>query len=87
MTEQDCLEYCYSKNFKWEEDGIELYKVLDRVSCWCCANKNKKELNNMLKYLPNYYLDNIRLLKQIKKNNKKNSIVVEKAKEQFLKMF
>lgn len=87
MTEADCLEYCYKNGFYWEEDGIRLYDILDRVSCWCCANKNKKELDNMLKYLPNYYLDNIRLLKQIKKNNKKNSIVVEKAKEQFLKMF
>lgn len=86
MEEKDCLEYCYSKNFKWEEDGIELYKVLDRVSCWCCANKNRKELDNMKEYLPQYYLKRIDLLKKIKQNNKKG-VVVEKAKEQFLKMF
>lgn len=42
MTEKDCLKYCYEKGFKWDENGIELYSILDRVSCWCCANKNLK---------------------------------------------
>lgn len=73
MTEQDCLEYCYRKGFFWEENGVQLYDVLDRVSCWCCANKNKKELENMRVFLPNYYLKYIDLLKQIKQNNKKRS--------------
>lgn len=86
MTEADCLEYCHSKDFRWLEDGIELYSVLDRVSCWCCANKNKKELENMRLHLPKYYLKNIDLLKQIKENNKKG-IVVKKARQQFMKMF
>lgn len=86
MTEKDCLEYCYKQEYEWKENGIRLYDVLDRVSCWCCANKNKKELDNMFKYLPEYYLKNIELLKQIKNNNKKG-IVVDKAKEQFIKMF
>lgn len=39
MTENDCLQYCYSKGFSWTENGIPLYSILDRVSCWCCANK------------------------------------------------
>lgn len=86
MTEKDCLEYCYKKGFYWYENGIRLYDVLDRVSCWCCANKNKKELENMLYYLPEYYIKNIMLLKQIKKANKKG-IVVKKAQEHFMKMF
>lgn len=73
MTEKDCLEYCYNKGFYWEENGVRLYDVLDRVSCWCCANKNKKELENMRKYLPEYYLKYIELLKKIKENNKKRS--------------
>ena len=42
MTEGDCLTYCYSKGFDWVESGIDLYSVLNRVSCWCCCNKNKK---------------------------------------------
>lgn len=52
MTEKDCLEYCYSKGWSWKQDGIDLYQILDRVSCWCCRNKNLKELRNIYKYLP-----------------------------------
>ena len=55
MTEQDCLDYCRQKGFNWNEDGVDLYTILDRVSCWCCSNKNKKELTNIKKHLPNYW--------------------------------
>lgn len=55
MTEKDCLQYCYDKGFNWLEDGIELYSILDRVSCWCCCNKNLKELKNYYKHLPKYW--------------------------------
>lgn len=55
MQESDCLAYCYRNGFDWKEDGIELYEILDRVSCWCCANKNLKELRNMYHYLPKYW--------------------------------
>ena len=55
MTEKDCLEYCYSKGYSWLEDGIDLYSILDRVSCWCCANKNIKELRAYYKHLPTYW--------------------------------
>ena len=87
MTEKECLEYCYDNGYEWVEDGKRLYEIFDRVSCWCCANKNKKELENMRKYLPRYYLERIELLKQIKENNKRGSIVIKNAKEQFMKMF
>ena len=55
MTEADCLAYCRSKGVKWLEGNIDLYDILDRVSCWCCANKNKKELYAYYKYLPKYW--------------------------------
>lgn len=55
MTEKDCLDYCYSKGWNWEMNNIDLYKILDRVSCWCCRNKNLKELKNIYKYLPNIW--------------------------------
>lgn len=55
MTEADCLEYCRNKGYNWIEDGIDLYSILDRVSCWCCANKNLKELRNYYHYLPEYW--------------------------------
>ena len=49
------LQYCYTKGFVWCEDGVRLYELLDRVSCWCCGNKNLKELKNMYLYLPWYW--------------------------------
>ena len=55
MTEKDCLQYCYDHDIHWIEDGIELYSILDRVSCWCCRNKNLKELEAMYNYLPTYW--------------------------------
>ena len=55
MTEKDCLKYCYDRGYTWEEDGVRLYDILDRVSCWCCGNKNLKELKNMYLYLPEYW--------------------------------
>lgn len=55
MTEAECLQYCYDRGFNWLEDGVELYTILDRVSCWCCSNKNLKELKNYYKHLPKYW--------------------------------
>ena len=55
MTEKECLNYCYEEGFNWNENGILLYSILDRVSCWCCSNKNLKELRNYYKFLPTYW--------------------------------
>ena len=55
MTEKDCLTYALEKGYSWIENGVDLYKILARVSCWCCGNKNKKELTNIKLYLPEYY--------------------------------
>ena len=55
MTEKDCLQYCKDNGFSWNEDGIDLYDVLDRVSCWCCRNKNLKELKAIWQFLPKYW--------------------------------
>lgn len=55
MTENDCLTYCYEHGWNWDENGVELYSVLERVSCWCCQNKNLKELKNIYMYLPEYW--------------------------------
>lgn len=54
-TETDALRLCYENGIRWEQDGIDLYYVLDRVSCWCCQNKNAKELEAMREHLPRYY--------------------------------
>lgn len=71
MTESDCLFYCHEKGWFWFEESlygmIELYSILDRVSCWCCANKNLKELRNIRKYLPKYWSELQNLQAQIEK--------------------
>ena len=55
MTEKDALSYCRMKGFDWLEGEIDLYDIMDRVSCWCCRNNNLKELRNMYHYLPKYW--------------------------------
>ena len=55
MTEADCLAYCYERGFFWEEEGVRLYDILDRVSCWCCKNKNRRELKAIYQFLPQYW--------------------------------
>lgn len=52
MTEADCLQYCYSHGWHWNENGYELYDLLDRVSCKYCRNKNLQELRNIYHCLP-----------------------------------
>ena len=77
MTEKDCLEYCYSKGWNWQQDGIELYNILDRVSCWCCTNKNLKELKNIYRYLPKVWEDLERLQNIIKRPFRHNKTIFE----------
>lgn len=62
MAEADCLAYCYDRGYEWRESGaktpdgtVRLYDILDRVSCWCCSNKNLDELRNIYHYLPAYW--------------------------------
>ena len=49
------MAYCYHQGFFWEDSGVRLYDILDRVSCWCCKNKNRKELKSIYQYLPQYW--------------------------------
>lgn len=51
ITEAEALEMCYTNGF----DFGGLYKILKRVSCWCCRNKNLQELKAYKEYLPQYY--------------------------------
>lgn len=63
MTEADCLEFCRKRGVNWNERSpmtatgfVDLYDILDRVSCWCCRNKNLWELRNIWHYLPEYWV-------------------------------
>ena len=55
VTEAQALQGCYARGFEWLENGIRLYDILDRVSCWCCSNKNLKELRNIYLHMPDYW--------------------------------
>lgn len=55
MTEQECLTYCRERGIGWKEGKIDLYDILDRVSCWCCGNKNIWELYNIWRHLHDYW--------------------------------
>lgn len=55
MTESDCLAYCHAHGIYWEEDGVELYSIYRRVSCWCCRYTGLGELRNMYHYQPKYW--------------------------------
>lgn len=88
MTESDCLKYCYDNGYDWVEDGVDLYSILDRVSCWCCANKNLKELRSYYKYLPTYWNKLKRLQMKTNRpfrNNKESIFDLEKRFENEIK--
>lgn len=55
IKEADCLMNCYKRGFFWKEGDVYLYEILDRLSCWCCRNKNLKELKEMYYLLPKYW--------------------------------
>lgn len=43
MTEKDCLDYCYERGYDWGG----LYRLFDRVSCWCCPLQGLEELRTL----------------------------------------
>ena len=51
MTEEVCLKVC--KQYGFDYNG--LYSGLSRISCWCCRNKNLKELKYYKESLPEYW--------------------------------
>lgn len=83
MTESDCLQFCYDKGYSWNENGVRLYDVLDRVSCWCCRNKNLKELYNIYRYLPTYWNKLKELQLQISTPFKGNGKSIFELEERF----
>lgn len=88
MTEKDCLEYCHSKGFYWYEGEHELYEHLDRVSCWCCKNKNLKELKNIYLYHKPYWFALCELERRCDMNMKNQSLLdLEKKWKNEIKLF
>lgn len=83
ITEKECLQLCHDYGYDWIEDGIPLYSILDRVSCWCCANKNLKELRNYFKYLPTYWNKLKKLQSKTERPMKYNKYSVFDLEEKF----
>ncbi len=77
MKEADCLKYCYESGYDWMENGHDLYELLDRVSCRCCANKNLKELRNIYHYLPDVWQELVSLQDKIPMPYKKGCTVYD----------
>ncbi|MEG1529392.1 MAG: phosphoadenosine phosphosulfate reductase family protein [Clostridia bacterium] len=60
VTERQALQMCYDNKVEYVEDGVDLqqirlYDILDRGSCFCCGNKNLKELKGTYQSLPQYW--------------------------------
>lgn len=47
-AEKDALQYCYDKGY----DFGGLYKIFDRVSCWCCPLQKLSELRKLYENYP-----------------------------------
>ena len=53
VCKPEALKYCQERGFDW--DGLYGPGMFDRVSCWCCFNKNKREQLVMQKHFPEYW--------------------------------
>lgn len=42
------MQYCYKKGFDWGG----LYKLMSRVSCWCCPLKSIPEIRKLYYHFP-----------------------------------
>ena len=87
ITEADALSLCYQRGFNWEENGVELYNIMDRVSCWCCKNNSLRELKNMFLYLPDYWerLKSLQEKTSFPYKDYKNAKTVSELEERFRK--
>lgn len=47
-SEVDCLQYCYDLGYDWGG----LYKLFNRVSCWCCPLASINELRKLWENYP-----------------------------------
>ena len=55
ITEARALRICYQNGYTYKENGVYLYEVMSRLSCWLCRNKNLNELRAYYYLLPGYF--------------------------------
>lgn len=82
MTEQDCLDYCYSKGF----DFFGIYKHRKRASCWCCPLQNLKSLETLYLYNKDLW-EELKLMDKKSNNQFRLDYSVEELEEKFKKKF
>ena len=63
ITEQQALDYCYSKGFNWGD----LYEKFSRVSCYCCPLSRLGELKRLLADYPDLWGEMRRLDRKSKR--------------------
>lgn len=80
------LDYVVFYDTGMEFDSIYHNDCLDRVSCWCCRNKNLKELKSIYRYLPKYWKRlkglEYRLCEPMKGNGKSISELEQRFKDE-----
>lgn len=61
VTEKEALKYCYDLGYHW--DG--LYKIFNRVSCYCCPLKSLIDIKNLRLYYPELWKQMLQMDKNI----------------------
>lgn len=94
ITGAQALQYCYDRGIYWEQNGVRLYEILDRVSCRICRNKNLKELQNIKRYLPETWTELMELQNRIpqpfkpgRKNKKTGELIPGKTIHYFSELW
>lgn len=64
ITEAECLSIFRREGVSWVESGVDLYDILDRVSCFCCRNKNLWELYAIWKNL-HFWWNELKILQAL----------------------
>ena len=87
-------KYGYDRGIYWEQNGVRLYEILDRVSCRICRNKNLKELQNIKRYLPETWTELMELQNRIpqpfkpgRKNKKTGELIPGKTIHYFSELW
>ena len=76
------------KGLYWSDAGAgirDMYsEVVDNLSCWCCRNKNLKELKNMYHKMPDTWKRLMELQKEIPQPYYRGEFRLEEMERRFM---
>lgn len=78
-NEAKALDFCYSRGYDWEG----LYKIFNRVSCWCCPLQPLEELRKLWRHFPELWQRLRELDAQTWRNFKPNNQSIENLEQRF----